>query len=251
MIVRERPDAFVMIEQDNHAQVSGKIMSQWKDSLFPGLDLRQSAEHAIYRHDVGWEPFDCQPFWNDQKQSPYMFTDFPAMPKTVLYKHGIDVVEKEDAYAAMLCSEHYKQFVKKEPGETARNFVEHEDQRQQRLMELLDGFNKRLFRHHFTLLQLGDSLSLYACLNEPGVSKKDEHPFFKDGISLADKLEGLNRDKMEIYWKDDQTIVLDPFPFERTLEFTLQQKLWLNRLLLSMGCWKVMNVRHLRRSVYV
>ncbi|RYG74195.1 DUF3891 family protein [Lentibacillus lipolyticus] len=224
MIVRERPNSFVMIEQDNHAHVSGEIMTQWKDSLFPGLHLRQSVEHAIYRHDYGWKPFDRQPFWNDQKQAPYTFIDFPAVPKTVLYKHGIDEVENEDTYAAMLCSEHYKQFMKNDTGESAQTFVQQEEQRQQRIVKMLGGCNEKLFNNHFSLLQLGDSLSLYACLNEPGVDKEDEHPFFKEGIPIPNKLDGWNHDKLAVSWKDDRTIVLDPFPFEKTVSFHLQQK---------------------------
>nr|WP_253735858.1 DUF3891 family protein [Paenibacillus sp. FJAT-26967] len=34
-----------------------------------------------------------------------------------------------------------------------------------------------MIEQHFKLLKLCDELSLYVCLNEPGVSKDEEHPW--------------------------------------------------------------------------
>lgn len=68
MIVRERKNEFVLIEQDHHAQISGIIMSYWKDSLFSAPEFRRSVEYAIFQHDCGWKPFDTDPFWNDKKR---------------------------------------------------------------------------------------------------------------------------------------------------------------------------------------
>src|SRR5699024_6115133 len=107
MIARERKDDFVMIEQDNHAHISGDLIKAWKDSFFAGESFKESVEYAIIHHDYGWKLFDKQPFWNDEKQMPYTFIDFPNKPKTVFYKHGIDVVEKDDPYAALLRSEEH------------------------------------------------------------------------------------------------------------------------------------------------
>ncbi|GAA0430826.1 DUF3891 family protein [Lentibacillus halophilus] len=225
MIVRERPNDFVMIEQDNHAQASGDMMIQWKNDLFPGLHWRPSVEHAIRQHDVGWKSFDQQPFWNDQKQAPYTFIDFPPIPKTILYKQGIDEVERDDTYAAILCSEHYKGFMEQEQGEAAREFVQQEEQRQQRLMTMLKDWNSTWFHNHYAFLQLADSLSLYACLNEPGVSKEQEHPFFKDGIPLSAKLDGISHSKIKAHWLDQQTVALEPFPFHQPVDIALPQKI--------------------------
>ncbi|HEX6594673.1 MAG TPA: DUF3891 family protein [Bacillota bacterium] len=55
MIVREYPTAYVMIEQAEHAYMSGQMISQWKDSLFIGETYRPSIEYAIAKHDDGNE----------------------------------------------------------------------------------------------------------------------------------------------------------------------------------------------------
>src|SRR5690625_1947526 len=111
MIVREHEDLFIMIEQDNHAYVSGEIMKHWKKRLFKGKAFKSSVDNAIYKHDIGWAHFDKQPFWNDKDNAPYTFVTFPSLPKVVLYTHGINKAEQYDRYAGLLCSEHYKRFL--------------------------------------------------------------------------------------------------------------------------------------------
>lgn len=225
MIVRERADEFVMIEQDNHAHVSGEIMKrEWKKELYPREELRESVEFAIYHHDHGWQRFDQEPFWNDKKKEPYSFIDFPVMPKTVLYKYGIDAVEKEDPYAGLLCSSHYTRFMERINSEEAKEFVHHEKQRQQRIMASFENFNQQLFQFHFGLLRFGDSISLFICLNEPGASQDKIHPFFRNGIPVSPSLIGFINEKVSLHWEDKQTIVMDEFPFTNPVSIRLKQK---------------------------
>ncbi|WP_156430913.1 DUF3891 family protein [Paenibacillus sp. FJAT-26967] len=49
--------------------------------------------------------------------------------------------------------------------------------RQQRLKAKLNQPGESMIEQHFKLLKLCDELSLYVCLNEPGVSKDEEHPW--------------------------------------------------------------------------
>lgn len=225
MIIRAYADEFVMIEQDNHAFISGEIMKHWKDELFFGKEFRESVEYAIYHHDHGWKPFDQQPFWNDKKGEPYSFSDFPIIPKTVLYQHGIDAIEKEDTYAALLCSKHYVRFTDRINTKEARQFVHHEHKRRQRITESMNTFDQQLFDFHFGLLRFGDNISLYLCLNEPGIAKdKEEHPFFREGISVPSDLIGFETSNTSIRWKDEQTITMDEFPFKHPFTIQLKQK---------------------------
>lgn len=225
MIVRERDNAFVLIKQHDHAQVSGEIITNWQDSLFRNANLRTSVEYAIYNHDAGWKPVDEQPFWNDQKQEPYSFIDFPTPLKTVFYKHGIDKVVQQDPYAGLLCSRHYMNFLLQETSDEAKAFVKQEKERQQLIIESLSDFDKTVFDFHYALLQLCDSLSLFLCLNEPGVSMKDGHPFFRNGIPISSALHRFNENKMKLTWKNHYTIGIHEFPFENPLTITLKQKI--------------------------
>ncbi|KAB7707476.1 DUF3891 family protein [Bacillus aerolatus] len=224
MIVRERENEFIMIEQDHHAQVSGSIMTHWKDSLFIGKEFRNSVQYAISMHDCGWKPFDKEPFWNDTKQKPYTFLDFPVLAKIVLYKNGIDEVEKNDPYAALLCSMYYTGFLKNEAANEAKVFVAQEKERQEKLIHSLEITDRLLLHFHCGLLQFGDHLSLYICLNEPGAKKEEELPFFRDGIPLSSALHTFRQDKLQLHWRNKNTIAIEAFPFENQVAVTLKQK---------------------------
>ena len=223
MIIREREAEFVMIEQKNHAEFAGDVIAQWKTTLFQGEQLRKSVEYAVRMHDYGWEKLDKSPFWNDKKQVPYSLFDFPKAPKTIFYTYGIDEVEKVDAYAALLCSRHYIQFFLKDTSKESQDFLKQEDERKKRIIADLDEFNEKLFKFHYALLALGDTISVFACVNEPGATEETSHPFFKKGLSLSTEL-GLTETTMMPSWTDEHTIALDVFPFEKTINSKLIQK---------------------------
>jgi Protein of unknown function (DUF3891) len=238
MIVREREDKFIMIEQDNHAIMSDELMKNWKESLFHGEELRQSVQYAIRYHDYGWKPFDKEPFWNDRSQAPYTFSDYPLSPKMVIYTFGIHEVEKNDPYAALLCSRHYSRFLLQDPSEEAVAFIKQEKHRQKRLIESFAGLNDDLFNFHYGLLKLGDDLSLYMCLNEPGVPKEKEHFFFRNGITLPMKPGDEKQAKMALAWRDQQTISAHPFPFKERITVKIKQKVINKKELLTNGLIK-------------
>ncbi len=225
MIVREHPTAYVMIEQAEHAYMSGQMVSLWKNSLFLGKTYRPSVEYAIEKHDDGWKAIDQQPFWNDEKQVPYSFIDFPTIPKTIFYKHGIDEVERVDAYSGLLCSRHYVRFLKGNPSDEVKNFLQQETKRQQQIVEAIPSFNHEWFDFHYGLLQFCDDLSLYVCMHEPGASQTEIHHFFRDGITLHPSLDMFKRHRLTLHWKDKKTIVIDAFPFKQPVQLTIPQKI--------------------------
>lgn len=235
MIVRNRMDEFVMIEQDHHARISGEIFSYWKSDYLKSEKLNQSVLYAVTKHDCGWKMIDRQPFWNDKKQAPYTFIDFPSPAKTLIYRSGIDEVERRDQYAALLCSEHYLRFKQEEQSLEAKQFVQFEKSRQQRLIEFISDFEQPLFDFHYGLLQLCDNLSLYICLNEPGAKKEDEFPFFRDGIPLSNALDVFSKRKLHVRWIDDLTIGLDEFPMKQSFTINLNQKTVSKKLIVKQG----------------
>lgn len=224
MIIRERENDFVMIEQMHHAQFAGDVMTKWESGLFQGSQLRKSVDYAIRMHDYGWENLDRTPFWNDKKQVPYSLFDFPKAPKVIFYTYGIDAVEKVDRYAALLCSRHYIQFFLKDSSEESQAFLKQEEERKERIIATLDNFDEGIFNFHYALLALGDTISVFACVNEPGATQETIHPFFKKGLSLSSEL-GLAEPTMKPVWVDEQTIALDVFPFETPITSTLFQKI--------------------------
>lgn len=213
MIVREHEKEFILIEQHNHGHLAKDIMSKFSKAMFPEDRWRESILTAIANHDIGWSSFDRQPFWNDEKLAPYRFTDFPLLPKIVLYKQGIDCVETMDPYAAMLCSFHYEQFIENNEEREAKQFVEQEHKRRERLAGQVEGFNHILFEKHYALLQLGDNFSLYCCVNDPGVTKEHEHIFFQNGIPSPSVFPELPSGRIPIHFADEHSIRVEHFPF--------------------------------------
>lgn len=224
VIVREKENSFTMIEQHNHALLARDLIRKWKENHFWHDPLYKEVLYAIENHDRGWQMFDKQPFWNDVTSSPYAFTDFPTLAKTVLYKQGIDEVEKVSPYAAMLCSEHYMRFMSHTKHKEAERFVAQEQQRKERIISSLSAFDKAVFNWHYELLKFADNVSLYICLNEPGVKKHEEHKFFRAGIPVAKSLLDTQEGGVEAYWKNQNTICLDPFPFSEAIHVTVPLK---------------------------
>lgn len=235
MIVQEHDNAYIMIEQDNHARMSGELTVNWKDSRFAGHAHRKSVEYAISNHDVGWKPMDKQPFWNDAKNKPYTFTDFPVPAKAVFYKRGIDEVADWDLYAALLCSRHYSRFLQNQKLPEAKKFVDEEDARQQQIIESIKTFDQVNYDFHYAMLQFCDNVSLYICLNDPGVAKQNEHPFFKNGIPVPAAFDFFHAEKARIQWQDKQTAAMEIFPFIQPIDLIIKQKLVKKEAISSKG----------------
>lgn len=222
MIIRERTDDFVMIKQHDHAHLSGQIADNWKKENFLGDSAYDDVVLAIYEHDRSWISADDVPFWDDREQAPYSFMNFPLLPKLVFYEYGLDHVEKMNPYAGLLCSLHYASFFENvtEPQAVA-DYRRLERKRQERLRRqcgIGDETSERMLQFHFRLLQFCDNLSLYVCLNEPGIGKAGEHPWYRNGFAGSDQFAFARGRPVMAHWVDGERIAVDPFPFAR--EFT-------------------------------
>lgn len=220
MIIREQKNNFVMIRQHDHALISEEMTKKMKKELLPDDDWRRSVFYAIKMHDVGWINFDAEPFWNDEEQSPYSFIDYPNRIKTILYKHGIDEVAKEDLYAGLLCSKHFAHFLIPDSSSEASQFVEQEKSRQQAIQEKL-GVDDEVVAFHFDLLRFADNLSLFLCLNEPG---EETHYFFKKGIRLPERFLKPFGKRLHLEWMNNQTIVSSKPLFEESFTLSIPFK---------------------------
>ena len=238
MIIRERTDAFIMIEQHQHATISGKLFDQVKPNFALTNDIFHDAVRtAIYQHDVGWIPFDTTPFWDDKEMAPYSFITYPNSIKTVLYKDGIDQVTNVDPYAGLLCSEHYIRFLAKDEATLSQQFIEAERIRQTNIISSLTHYEENSFATHYELIQFFDNLSLYLCLHEPGTSEEDIHYFFKRGIPLP-KIYGGGR--LNLAW-DRTHLLLDKPLFIAPINVLLPHKVVMKEQINEVGladAWK-------------
>jgi len=197
MIVRERPDSYVLIKQYDHGLVSGEFARYWAEPLLP----LEPTFYAIANHDVGWQALDTSVRWNEETGRPYSFTDYPREPKLRAYKDGLDFLEAREPYATCLCSMHYASLVG--DSEVEVRFREREAGRRREIESAMNAEEWANLGRNFRLLQLCDDLSLFVCLNEPG---RNDHPWYQDGFEF----EGT---RFEPVWEDHCTLRLDPNPF--------------------------------------
>ncbi|WP_042454155.1 DUF3891 family protein [Neobacillus dielmonensis] len=226
MIIREQADRFIMIKQHDHAIISGHLAQSWKSEFFEGVNLKNEVVLAINEHDRGWIEADSQPIWNCEQDQPYSFTNYPIEQKTAIYKQGIDEVERMSKYASLLCSLHYVSFLQNDTHLSAKQFVAVERNRLQNLFKVLGIKGNRelenLFMYHLKILKFCDNLSLYVCLNEPGVKKANEHSFFRYGF--PETFSFANNQPIQAYWTGRENVSLSVSPFSQVIQVNLPYK---------------------------
>ncbi|WCK54012.1 DUF3891 family protein [Aneurinibacillus sp. Ricciae_BoGa-3] len=211
MIVYEQNNQWVMITQHDHAAVSGQVAKVWRKDVFEGMHVRDDVLYAIAQHDRGWIGLDQTPFWNDGEKKPYSFQDFPAVPKLAFYRKGVDEVEAHSPYAGLLCSLHYVSFFPHPDSPDVMAYLADEKARQNRIKGELE-FNQRELVFHFDLLQFCDNLSLYMCMQEPGVTKEKEITWFRNGFPQQFRF--TQGKKVMARWVDNEHVSLHPFPLQ-------------------------------------
>jgi hypothetical protein len=202
VIVRERPDSFVLFEQHDHALASGEFARRWAGEVRP----RAATVRAVESHDVAWRVPDARVRWNEEAGRPYSFVDYPVVPKLRAYAAGIDLLEFWEPYAACLCSMHYETLTRAfgRGSEEEAGFVEAEVRRQGRLREGMAAEERENLKRNLDFLRLCDGLSLFVCLNEPGAAGRP--PPYPGGFEFDGQ-------GFEPAWEDEATLRLDPNPF--------------------------------------
>lgn len=225
MIVYEREDSYVMITQDDHAQVSKQIAEHCKDDFYYASKYNEEVILAIQEHDRGWIDPDKSPLWNDKSEEPFSFIDYPTDLKNSFYEKGLDEVEGMGKYACLLCSLHYSSFVQDAEEPAVQEFWNIEKQRQDRLYDELgiigNEEKKKTLMYHLDLLKFSDFLSLYICLHEPGNNKK-KHPFFKNGFPQMFLF--ATEEPIIASWENEELIFLSFSPLKSELVVKLPYK---------------------------
>ena len=201
MIVREKPDSFVLVKQHDHALASGEFARRWAKRPRP----LEPTLYAIAHHDVAWQAPDASVRWNEETGRPNSFADYPPEEKVRAYAGGLEWLEEREPYAACLCSMHYETLLRRfGSSEAEAGFAEAESRRQERLRVGMSGEELENLEHNLGLLRLCDGLSLFVCLNEPG--DDDEPPPYPGGFELSGE-------RFEPVWEDPETLRLAPNPF--------------------------------------
>ncbi|QWH17626.1 DUF3891 family protein [Bacillus mycoides] len=215
MIFREKNEKeSILIRQHDHGFLAGEIASHIKEDVFEDKTYLKETIDAIYEHDRGWIELDKVPILNDAKHIPYTFMDCPSSLRFVFYTIGLNAIEESNPYGALLCSKHFLSFPLNEEDEEMMSFYTGELERQKRILKTLTKEQYAMFDKHYRLLKFCDELSLYVCMNKPGVKKKDEIDLFKDGFEGTEIFNSKDEKPIRADWVDEETIRITPFPFK-------------------------------------
>ncbi|WP_459503159.1 DUF3891 family protein [Bacillus sp. C1] len=224
MIIRTKSEELIVIRQHDHGFLAGEFAKCFKTNLFENKVYLKECIHAIYEHDRGWIDLDKTPIWNNEKQSPYTFMDCPSSLRFVFYTLGLNEIENSNPYGAILCSKHFISFPLNQEDKEMVSFYKQELNRQKRFLKTLTSEQHATFDKHYKLLKFCDELSLYVCMNEPGVKKEKEVDLFKRGFEGTEVFNEDTNERLQAEWLDKETIRIIPFPFEDELKTYVKYK---------------------------
>ena len=163
MIVRDLGDAWQVVMQPDHADLSAEFARAWAAPLKPSLVT------ATERHDDGWAVWEQSPRL-DEEGAPVGFLQVDVRSHLAFYRAGIAAITEEDPDAGLLVSMHGAGIYKQRYGlDTALGLsraaeVQGEVDEFVAEQEAKFGGEPGDRWDDYELLQLFDRLSLYFCL---------------------------------------------------------------------------------------
>ncbi len=150
MIVRDLGDAWQVVLQTDHADLSAGLARAWRAPLPASLVI------AAERHDDGWAVWEQAP-GSDADGKPINFLEVDVRSHLAFYRAGIAAITEQDEDAGLLVSMHgagiYRQRYGLDPGMGLARAAEVQDE--------VDAFMAEQ-----EAKQLFDRLSLYFCMRD-------------------------------------------------------------------------------------
>ena len=221
MIVRKQPDGSLMlVNQSDHAKLSGILAAHWGNSQFMIPEPRESFIRAAAFHDCGWYSYETRPHYDLEKKSP---PNFPQVPldaqQLAAFQGGLDWLWGIDAYAGLLISRHRTGLWRNRYGSVAHPaggsarvltpeveaFIAFNEHKQEVAMGALD---RARFLVNYQLLQMLDLMSLYVCASDLREDRLMHVPVSYYG-------DGRDGVVMTLVPQGDGHVKVTPFPFDR------------------------------------
>ncbi len=175
MIVRDLGDAWQVVLQTDHADLSGAFAREWAE---PGT-RHESLVVAAARHDDGWAVWERAPRIDGETGTPVNFLDVDVTSHLAFYRAGIAAITEQDPYAGLLVSMHgagiYQQRYGRDPSLGLSRAAEVQELVDTFVAEQEGGYDERMAQadvgdderwRDYELLQLYDRLSLYFCMRD-------------------------------------------------------------------------------------
>jgi Protein of unknown function (DUF3891) len=165
MIVRDLGDAWQVVLQTDHADLSAAFARAWGAPLPPALVT------AAERHDDGWAVWEQSPRVGGDG-TPVNFLDVDIRSHLAFYRAGIAAITEQDPDAGLLVSMHGAGIYRRRYGlDPALGLARAEEARDEvdafvAEQEAKFGGDPGERRGDYELLQLFDRLSLYFCMRD-------------------------------------------------------------------------------------
>jgi hypothetical protein len=219
MIVRDTGDAWQIVLQTDHADLSGAFAQAWSEQG----PRHASLEIAARRHDDGWAVWERAPRVDAESGEPVNFLDVDVASHLAFYRAGIAAIGEQDPYAGLLVSMHgagiYRQRYGRDPALGLSRAAAAQELVDAFVAEQESGYGVRMDEtgatederwRDYELLQLYDRLSLYFCMRD--VESAGGEPVELQGYTL----------RLVEPW----SISIEPFPFGETpARFSLVRRL--------------------------
>ncbi len=166
VIVRDLGDAWQVILQTDHADLSAQFAASWSEPA-----ASESLQIATRRHDDGWAVWERAPRIHGDG-TPVNFLDVDVRSHLAFYRAGIAAITEQDPHAGVLVSMHgagiYRQRYGLDPGLALTRAPEVQDEVEAFVAEQEAKFGGEPGEHRgdYELLQLFDRLSLYFCMRD-------------------------------------------------------------------------------------
>jgi hypothetical protein len=215
VIVRDAGNAWQVVLQTDHADLSAGFARAWADTG-PRHD---SLVLATERHDDGWAVWEQSPLV-DAEGAPVGFLDVQVPAHLAFYRAGIAAIADEDPYAGLLVSMHGAGIYQQRYGEDPGLKLSHADE----VAELVEAFvaeqeasvparlaaagvDDELRWADYRRLQAYDRLSLLFCLRDLAAAE----PFEVGSLGIEPRGP----------WR----IGIDPFPLAASADLHLLRRL--------------------------
>jgi hypothetical protein len=231
MLVRDAGDAWQIVLQTDHADVSAQLADAWGGPGFARPEPYDALVRAARRHDDGWATWEQQPRL-DAAGAPQSFVTVPAPVHLAFYRAGVECIADEDPRAGLLVSMHMSGLYRerygvmptppRQLGEDVRDlvdaFVEQEEDRQVALRRMLEADESWRWTS-YALLQVFDVVSLYFGLAHVEVGDAGAC----EGVPTAD---GRDPVRIAIEPLGPWRVRFEPYPFlEDSVALTMRRRL--------------------------
>ncbi|MGZ5024755.1 MAG: DUF3891 family protein, partial [Chthoniobacterales bacterium] len=203
----------ILINQSDHAKLSGLFAAHWGNSDFDVPHPWQSTVRAAMFHDAGWYAYETTPrLLPDGK--PMGFTQVPIDDKALAaYQWATDWMAAIDPYAGALTRKHrngiylgrydaiaHPVIRQRDSTGPLKTFLERNEIVRKREESALDSEE---FAVNYQLLQVWDFLSLYFCMRPPREDYIEPVPRGYDDIGV----------RMDLKPLEARQVLVTPWPF--------------------------------------